>query len=247
MMEWQAEGTVIGRRPHGETAVIIDVLTLEHGRHAGVVPGGASQKRAAMLQPGARLTLRWRARQSDQLGSFAAEPLRMRAGLMADPTALAGLNAVCALLVFALPERDPHPMLVQRTEALLDQIEAGADWPPAYLAWEMLLLDEMGFGLDLASCAVTGATEGLAYVSPRSGRAVSRQGAGDWADRLLPLPAVMGGAGDNRGRDLAQGLAITGHFLERRLAPDLVGRPLPAARARLMRRLLRPAAGPQDG
>ena len=113
----------------------------------------------------------------------------------------------------------------------------------------MLLLDEMGFGLDLASCAVTGATEGLAYVSPRSGRAVSRQGAGDWADRLLPLPAVMGGAGDNRGSDLAQGLAITGHFLERRLAPDLVGRPLPAARGRLVRRLLRPAAGagPQDG
>ena len=86
----------------------------------------------------------------------------MRAGLMADPTALAGLNAVCALLVFVLPERDPHPLLVQRTEALLDQIEAGTDWPPAYLAWEMLLLDEMGFGLDLASCAVTGATEGLA-------------------------------------------------------------------------------------
>lgn len=237
-MEWQAEGTVIARRPHGETAVIIEVLTLEHGRHAGLVPGGASQKRAAMLQPGARLSLRWRARQSDQLGSFTAEPLRMRAGLMGDPTALAALNAICALLVFVLPERDPHPRLVARTEALLDLVEAGGAWPPAYLAWEMALLDEMGFGLDLGSCAVTGATEGLAYVSPRSGRAVSRAGAGDWADRLLPLPALMGGAGDNRGNGLAEGLAITGHFLEHRLAPDLVGRPLPAARGRLMRRLL---------
>ncbi|MCG6112002.1 MAG: DNA repair protein RecO [Paracoccus sp.] len=237
-MEWQAEGTVIARRPHGETAVIIDVLTLEHGRHAGVVPGGASQKRAAMLQPGARLSLRWRARQADQLGSFTAEPVRMRAGLMGDQTALAGLNAICALLIFALPERDPHPLLVARTEALLDLIEAGADWPQTYLAWEMLLLDEMGYGLDLSACAVTGATEGLAYVSPRTGRAVSREGAGDWADRLLPLPAMLGGAGDNRGRDLAEGLAITGHFLEHRLAPDLVGRPLPAARGRLMRRLL---------
>ncbi|QBX33618.1 DNA repair protein RecO [Paracoccus liaowanqingii] len=238
-MEWQAEGTVIARRPHGETAVIIDVLTLEHGRHAGVVPGGASQKRAAMLQPGARLSLRWRARQADQLGSFTAEPLRMRAGLMADPAALAGLNAVCALLVFVLPERDPHPRLVARTEALLDLIEAGADWPPAYLDWEMLLLDEMGFGLDLSACAVTGGTEGLAYVSPKSGRAVSRAGAGDWADRLLPLPGLMGGAGDNRGNGLAEGLAITGHFLEHRVAAELVGRMLPAARGRLMRRLLR--------
>lgn len=236
-MEWQAQGTVIGRRPHGETAVILEVLTAEHGRHAGIVPGGASSRRAAMLQPGARLDLRWRARQADQLGTFAAEPLRLRATLMGDATALAGLNAICALLVFALPERDPHPRLVARTEILLDLIEAGQDWAEAYLSWEMLLLDEMGFGLDLGACAVTGRTEGLAYVSPRSGRAVSREGAGDWADRLLPLPALLGGAGDNLGRDLEQGLAITGHFLENRLAPELVGRPLPAARGRLVRRL----------
>lgn len=238
-MQWQAHGTVIARRPHGETAIIIDVLTADHGRHAGAVPGGASARRAAMLQPGSRLDLRWRARQADQLGSFTAEPVRLRAGLMGDPLALAGLNAVCALLVFALPERDPHPALAARTEDLLDLMEAGGDWPPAYLAWEMRLLDEMGFGLDLSACAVTGARDGLAYVSPRSGRAVSRAGAGEWADRLLPLPAMLGGAGDNLGDGLVQGLAITGHFLEHRLAPELVGRPLPAARGRLMRRLAR--------
>lgn len=238
-MQWQAHGTVIARRPHGETAIIIDVLTSDHGRHAGVVPGGASARRGAMLQPGSRLDLRWRARQADQLGSFTAEPVRLRAGLMGDPLALAGLNAVCALLVFALPERDPHPALATRTEDLLDLMEAGGDWPPAYLAWEMRLLDEMGFGLDLSACAVTGARDGLAYVSPRSGRAVSRAGAGEWADRLLPLPAMLGGAGDNLGDGLVQGLAITGHFLEHRLAPELVGRPLPAARGRLMRRLAR--------
>lgn len=238
-MQWQAHGTVIARRPHGETAIIIDVLTADHGRHAGVVPGGASARRAAMLQPGSRLDLRWRARQADQLGSFTAEPVRLRAGLMGDPLALAGLNAVCALLVFALPERDPHPALAARTEDLLDLMEVGGDWPPAYLAWEMRLLDEMGFGLDLSACAVTGAQDGLAYVSPRSGRAVSRAGAGEWADRLLPLPAMLGGAGDNLGDGLVQGLAITGHFLEHRLAPELVGRPLPAARGRLMRRLAR--------
>lgn len=238
-MEWQAEGTVLSRRPHGETAVIIEVLTLQHGRHAGLVPGGASRKRAAMLQPGTRLDLRWRARRDDQLGHFTAEPLRLRAGLLGDPSGLAGLNAVCALLIFALPERDPHPPLVQATEALLDAMEAGAEWAEDYLVWEMRLLDEMGFGLDLGRCAVTGSREGLAYVSPRSGRAVSREGAGEWADRLLPLPGLLGGAGDNRGHGLAEGLAITGHFLETRLAAELVGRPLPAARGRLIRALTR--------
>lgn len=237
-MEWQADGTVIARRPFGENGVIIEVLTAGQGRHAGLVPGGASRRRAAMLQPGSRLQLRWRARSEDQLGTFTAEPLRARAGLLADPLALAGLNAVCALLSFALPERDPHPRLADQTEALLDAMESGGDWAARYLLWEMLLLDEMGFGLDLSRCAVTGAREGLAYVSPRSGRAVSRQGAGDWADRLLPLPALMGGAGDNRGRGLQEGLAITGHFLESRIAAELAGRRLPAARDRLMRRLL---------
>lgn len=236
-MEWQAEGTVLARRPHGENAVILDVLTAQHGRHAGLVPGGASQKRAAMMQPGARLDLHWRARRDDQLGHFTAEPARLRAGLMADPLSLAGLNAICALLIFALPERDPHPVLTARTETLLDAIEAQEDWAAAYLAWEMRLLDEMGFGLDLSSCAVTGAAEGLAYVSPRSGRAVSREGAGEWADRLLPLPAMLGGAGDNRGKGLAEGLAITGHFLRSRIASEMVGRPLPAARDRLVARL----------
>ena len=238
-MEWQAEGTVLARRPHGETAVILDVLTDLHGRHSGLVPGGVSQRRAAMLQPGSRLDLRWRARRDDQLGTFAVEPLRLRSGLMADPLALAGLNAVCSLLVFALPERDPHPLLSRDTERLLDLMEGGEDWGSDYLGWEIRLLEEMGFGLDLTSCAVTGAQDGLAYVSPRSGRAVSRAGAGEWADRLLPLPGILGGAGDNRGRGLAEGLAITGHFLNARLAGELVGRPVPAARQRLVDRLAR--------
>lgn len=245
-MEWQAEGTVLARRSHGETAVILDVLTDLHGRHSGLVPGGTSQKRAAMLQPGSRLDLRWRARRDDQLGTFSVEPVRLRSGLLADPLALAGLNAVCALLVFALPERDPHPLLVDDTERVLDLMEGGAEWGADYLRWEMRLLEEMGFGLDLSACAVTGAAQGLAYVSPKSGRAVSREGAGEWADRLLPLPGILGGAGNNRGDGLAEGLAITGHFLTARIAADLVGRPIPAARQRLVDRLARggrPAEG----
>lgn len=238
-MEWRTEGTVIAGRRYGETAIILDVLTLEHGRHSGLVPGGASRKRAAMLQPGSRLAVHWRARQEDQLGHFAVEPVRQRSTLMADPLALAGLNALCALLRYALPEKDPHPALITATETLLDAMNEGEEWVELYLHWEMQLLDEMGFGLDLNHCAVTGATEGLAYVSPRSGRAVSREAAGEWADRLLPLPALLGGAGDNRGEGIAEGLSITGHFLESRLAAELVGRPLPAARDRLIRRLVK--------
>ena len=240
-MEWQAEGTVIARRPHGETAVIIEVITAEYGRHAGLVPGGASRKRVAMLQPGNRLALRWRARTEDQLGHFSAEPVRARANLLADPLALAGLNAVCALMSFALAERDPHPRFVLMSEHLLDRMDAGEEWAGDYLMWEMRLLDEMGFGLDLTSCAVTGATENLAYVSPRTGRAVSREGAGDWADRLLPLPRLLGGTESN-GDGLTQGLALTGHFLHNRLAAGQIGQPLPESRGRLIRRLARPSA-----
>lgn len=236
-MEWREEGTVLRRRAHGENAVILDVMTATHGRHVGVVPGGASAKRAALLQPGARLMLHWRARLDDQIGSFAVEPVVSRAGLLADPLALAGLNAVCALLVFALPERDPHARLAAATEALLDAMQAGSGWGAGYLRWEMLLLDELGFGLDLRRCAVTGATAGLAYVSPRSGRAVSAAGAGDYAPRLLSLPALLGGQGGG----LAEGLALTGHFLDARLAAELMGRPLPPARARLAAMLARAA------
>lgn len=239
-MEWRDEGTVLRRRRHGEAAAILDVLTPGHGRASGLLPGGASPKRAAVTQPGARVALRWRARSEGQLGTFAVEPLAARPGLMTSAEALAGLNAVAALLVWALPEGDPHPRLAAATERLLDGIEAGAEgWAADYLRWELLLLDEMGFGLDLGACAVTGAREGLAYVSPTSGRAVTEAGAGDYAPRLLPLPALLGGQEGGQGDGLAEGLALTGHFLEARLARELIGRPLPAARARLAARLTR--------
>lgn len=238
-MEWAGEGTVIARRRHGETAAILTVLTPDQGLMSGVVPGATSQRRAAMLQPGARLTLRWRARLHDQLGTFAAEPIRTRTGLMTDPDALAGLNAVSALLAYALPERDPHPRLAERTESLLDAMDAGGAWSSGYLAWELLLLDELGFGLQLDRCALTGGRTGLAYVSPRTGHAVTAAAAGDWAPRLLRLPAPLGGPDGG----LAEALAVTGHFLDAHLAQGQIGRPLPAARARLLGRLQdRPAA-----
>ena len=237
-MEWQGEASVMTLRRHGENAVILTVLSRDQGLVTGIVPGGASARRAAILQPGNRLNLRWRARVEDQLGTFTVEPARARPGLLSAGNALAGVNAVTSLLVYALPERDPHPRLTDLTEALLDLMDEGGDWGTAYLQWEMRLLDDLGFGLDLSSCAVTGTRHGLAYVSPRSGRAVSAAAAGEWAPKLLPLPACLGGQGNG---GLAEALALTGFFLETRLAESHAGKPLPAARARLVNRLAGPS------
>lgn len=239
MIEWREEGLVLAVRRHGESDAILETLTRGHGRHAGVVRGGGGRRLAPLMQPGAGLALTWRARLEDHLGHFTVEPVRSRAALLSDPLALAGLTSLTALLSFALPEREAMPGVLEATEAVIDLMEGQAPWPLAYLRWEMALLDRLGFGLDLARCAVTGARDDLAYVSPRTGRAVSRAGAGDWADRLLPLPPVLLGPGPAERPDLLQGLAITGHFLEHRLAPALGNRPVPAARGRLVARLAR--------
>ncbi|WP_121629155.1 DNA repair protein RecO [Tropicibacter alexandrii] len=243
-MDWRDTGILLNTRKHGETSLIIEVFTPEHGRHAGVVRGGTSRKLAPHLQPGAQLDLHWRARLEDHLGSFTAEPQRSRAAAaMGDRLALAGLNAVTALLSFTLPDREPHPALYKRSEQLLDLLPQIALWPLAYLRWELALLDEMGFGLDLTRCAVTGATEDLAYVSPKTGRAVTRAGAGIWADKLLPLPPVLLGHDPADNPDIAEALRTTGHFLSHHLAPSLGDRPLPPARGQFIDRLARPAAG----
>ena len=242
-VEWRDEGVLLSARPHGESAAVIEVLTAAHGRHAGVVPGGASRRMAPVLQPGAQLDLVWRARLDAHIGTFRAEPLGARAAsLMGDRRALAGLGSVCALCLFALPERATCPDFYHRTGALLDAMAAGPGWEGAYLNWELRFLEEVGLGLDLSGCAVLGhAANDLSYVSPRTGRAVSRAGAGAWADRLLPLPACLIGGGAPSAEDLMQGLALTGHFLHHHLAPQLGDRPMPQARARLVARLaLRP-------
>ena len=232
-MDWRDEGALLSVRQHGETSVIVEVFTALHGRHFGVVRGGVSRKVAPFLQPGAQLDVTWRARLDEHIGAFTVEPLRSRiAAVMADRLALGALGSITELLSFALPEREPHPALYARTVALLDALGTVPGWTADYLRWELALLDDLGFGLDLARCAATGTTEDLVYVSPRSGAAVSRAGAGDWAHRLLPLPPVLGGAGTDRPGDLTRGLRTTGHFLERRLAEALGDRPLPVARAR---------------
>lgn len=238
-MEWRDQGALLSVRKHGESSVIIEMFTHAHGRHLGVVRGGVSRKMTPHLQPGAQLEVTWRARLDEHLGSFTVEPLRARTGVLADRLALAGLNAICALLSFALPEREPHARFYDLSIALLDALEAGDSWPLDYLHWEMLLLEQMGYRLDLTRCAVTGTTEGLAYVSPKSGRAVSKDGAGEWVDRLLPLPPCLTNDDGAGLTDLLAGLKTTGYFLENWLAPALGDKPLPKARQRLVDTLAR--------
>jgi len=239
-LDWRDHGILLTTRRHGETAAIIEVFTEAHGRHAGVVRGGTSRKIAPILQPGAQLDVLWRARLEEHIGTFQVEPLRSRAAAaFSGRLALAGLNAVVSLLSFCLPEREPHLPLYERSTQLLDLLGQDEIWPLAYLRWELALLEELGFGLDLSSCAVTGATEGLVCVSPKTGRAVSLEGAGEWADRLLPLPPCLRGEGTAPDAEIVQGLNTTGYFMEHRVAPALGHHPLPEARARFIERLTR--------
>ncbi len=242
MIEWSDEGAILATRPFGETSVIVELFSATHGRHAGVVRGGTSRKIAPTLQPGAQVSATWKARLDSHLGSFTIEPVRSRAAAaMADRLALAGLNAVCAILSHVLPEREAHAPLYDRTIALLDLLGQAEVWPLAYLRWEQALLDEMGFGMDLSQCAVHGVNEELIYVSPKSGRAVSRTAAGEWADRLLPLPPVLAGQGDASNAEIVTALGTTGYFIEHRLIKSLGDRPMPVARGRLIDSISRSA------
>jgi DNA repair protein RecO (recombination protein O) len=235
MIEWRDEGALIRVRKHGESSAIIEVFTPSHGLTAGIVRGGTSRKIAPTLQPGAQLDVTWKARLEDHLGSFTVEPIRSRtAQVMQDRMALAGLNAVTGLLSFLLPDREAHAPLYDRTIQLLDLLGQNEVWPLAYLQWEVALLDEMGFGMDLSACAVSGLNDDLFYVSPRTGRAVSRLAAGEWADRLLPLPHVLLGKGDADLTEIVLALRTTGHFLNNHLAKSLGNLPIPEARQRLI-------------
>jgi DNA repair protein RecO (recombination protein O) len=232
-MEWTDSAILLSARSYGETGIIADLLTREHGRHAGLVRGS---KTRALLQPGNGLSVTWRARLPEQLGSYAVELAKARAGsLMESRDSLTGLNAFCAMAMAALPEHQAHTPLYNVAEILLDAMVADdfSHWGPLYVRWEAGLLDALGFGLDLSRCAATGATDDLVYVSPRTGRAVSAEAGADYAARLFPLPQFLRGPGNIP--DIAatrDGLRLTGYFLlERVLEPH--GREMPQARVRL--------------
>jgi DNA repair protein RecO (recombination protein O) len=213
----------------------LDALTREHGRHLGLVRGGVSPKRRAALQAGNRVKVTWRARLSENLGIYVVELAEARAHAMFEHrSSLIGLNAFTAVAAAALPEREPHRPAFEGAEALLTAIaeHAFSDWAPLYVRWELGLLDELGFGLDLSECAATGSSENLIYVSPKSGRAVSAGAGEPYRDRMLGLPAFLGGAGAPSSDDIVAGLTLTAHFLDQSvLLPH--GRNLPEARRRL--------------
>ncbi len=228
-MEWRDNGVLLTVRPFGETSTIVEVFTRAHGRHAGIVRGGASRKLGPVLQPGNQLDVAWRARLEDHLGSYRVELETSRAaGIMGNRQALAGLNSICGLLKFGLPEREPHPGIYASTIDLLDGLPGDRHFAKRYLLWELRLLEGLGFGLDLGSCAVTGQKNDLAYVSPKSGRAVSTKAAGEWQSQLLDYPDVTTPKG------ILRGLETTGYFLDHRLARSLGGNALPDARSRLV-------------
>lgn len=241
-MDWDAPAIVLDARPYNEGDAVASVMTEEHGLHRGLARGGAGRTGAAVWQAGNLVQARWVARLAEQLGSFSAELVHPAAALaLDDPLALAMLSSACAVAEGALPEREPLP----RVFLGLLQFIARLSQEPAMLAelvrWETLLLAELGYGLDLSACAVTGETAGLAYVSPRTGRAVTRAAAGAWAGRLLRLPGFLVDGDTGTAADWQDGLTLTGHFLAR----DAFGhhhRPLPAARRMLYDRVTALAA-----
>jgi DNA repair protein RecO (recombination protein O) len=235
-MEWSDEGLVLGRRRHGESAAVLELMTRGHGRHLGLVHGGSSIRMGPLLQAGNGVHAVWRARLDEHLGTYAIEGSALRAGhFLASPMALYGVATLSALLRL-LPERDPHPTLHDAAVVLLDHIDDHALAAVLFVRFELLLLAEFGFGLDLATCAATGGTSDLIYVSPKSGRAVGAGAGEPYKDRLLKLPAFLRGEGDGPAadrQDLASGFALTGHFLRLHLCEPR-GTHLPEERARFL-------------
>ncbi len=214
-MEWTDEGIVLGTRRHGEANAIVELMTRGHGRHLGLVRGGAGSRLRPILQVGNSVRAVWRARLDEHLGHFAVEGLELRAAaLFGLPHAIYGvahLAALCRLL----PERDPHLGIYESVEAILEQMDDPLVVAGRLVRFELALLAELGFGLDLDTCAATGTDSDLAYVSPKSGRAVSREAGAPWHEKLLRLPAFIGDASVGRPSpgDIADGFALTAFFL----------------------------------
>lgn len=236
-MDWTDEGYVLAARRHGESAAIVQLLTRRHGRHAGLVQGGAGARARGMLQPGNRVRATWRGRLAEHLGNYRCEPIESNAAAVIEhPAKLATLSAACAVAESALPEREPHETTFDGFAFLMDSF-TGDIWAAVYVLWERNLLAELGYGLDLSACAATGRNDQLAYVSPRTGRAVSLSAGEPWKDRLFALPPfLLDAAAPAPPADILAGLAITGHFLEQH-AFGIHHRPLPAARTRLLDRI----------
>jgi len=239
-MEWTDEGIVLGVRRHGESSAIVELLTREHGRHLGLVRGGAGKRMRPLLQPGNSVTTVWRARLDEHLGYYAIEGTRLRAAtLLASAHATYGVTHL-ASLVRLLPERDPHEEIYEMLDRTLDDFDDVGGAAAHLIRFELAMLTELGFGLDLDQCAATGTTADLIYVSPKSGRAVSRVAGEPWHDRMLHLPALLRTEwnGEPETGDLSQAFALTGFFLQRHVL-DPRGLAMHEARASFIGAVLR--------
>lgn len=238
-MEWSDEGIFLSAKPLGEANAVAEFFTRAHGRHLGLVRGGRSRRIRPVLQPGNLIRLTWRARLSEHLGGINVELIEAHAArVLDDAVALAAIGSLAGLARL-LPERDPHPELYDATLDVLHAFEDASLWPKLLVRWELQLLQELGFGLDLSACAATGAEAELAYVSPRSGRAVSRDAGEPYEDRLLRLPAfLIDETAPASEADIAAGFILTGHFLARDVL-DPHGLAMPQSRERLIDLLAR--------
>jgi DNA repair protein RecO (recombination protein O) len=214
-ISWEDHGIVLAVRRLGEHDTILSLLTENQGRHAGVVKGGSGKRTRALLQPGNVLKAAWRGRLDSHIGTYTVEPVHnFAASALSAPAALSGLSALCAMIETTLPEREPHGSIYRHTLRLLEHLGV-AGWEAEYVLWEIALLRDMGYGLDFRNCAATGTTEDLAYVSPRTGRAVSRSAGAPYVDKLFTLPAFLRSEQtDYEPADIVEGLALTGHFFE---------------------------------
>ncbi len=240
-MEWIDEAIVLSARAHGENAALVTLLTAEHGRHAGMVPGGQGRTARPLLEPGNRVQAKWRARTVDQLGTYTLELMGTPGAMWLDEAEIiAIISSVCAVTEASLPERQPLPGIYAGLATLL-ALEDVDLWAPVYIKWEMSLLQALGYGMDLSACAAGGDADSLAYVSPRTGRAVSRAAGEPYHDKLFALPSFLLGFGEWEAADILQGLELTGHFLSRHIFANphsriLIPRDgdLPQARQRLL-------------
>lgn len=236
-MEWTDDAIILSARKHGESAAIVHALTATHGRHAGLVRGGAGRRQRGHLQTGNEVRLTWRGRLEEHLGHYTVEPVAARGVQWLDDAGrLGAMTAAAAVVEAALPERENHPEVYDDFRALLDSFDSDPAWMEAYVRWELALLADLGFGLDLAHCAATGVSEDLIYVSPRSGRAVSAEAGAPYKNKLLTLPPFLRQESTAAPGELAAGLVLTGHFLEHHVLEPHGGH-LPPARLRLVDRL----------
>jgi DNA repair protein RecO (recombination protein O) len=239
-MQWADEGIVLGVKRHGEGSAIVELMTREHGRHLGLVRGGTGSRMRPVLQPGNSVAATWRARLHEHLGNYTLEGTRLRSSLfMGASHGVYGLTHLAALTRL-LPERDPHRDVYEVLEAILERLDDAERAGPLVARFELMLLAELGFGLDLAQCAATGGTTDLAYVSPKSGRAVSRDAGEPWQDKLMRLPAFLAAQDEEKpsASDLANGFQITGFFLARHLFEPR-GLPMPESRRQFIAAILR--------